>query len=100
MRLPSTIRRLIRRPVGAPSSFALILPDELTALDLVDGVGLAFARSRDVLAEQAKQARALAYEEEDRGRRAYLTGRADALTEAVARTETAMETLFAPTDHS
>ncbi|QFG23737.1 hypothetical protein [Actinomadura sp. WMMB 499] len=89
------LRRLVRRRAAVPLPFALILPDEMSALDLVDSVGLALACSRDVLAAEAEQAQSQAHEEGDRVHRAYLSGRADALAEAVARTDTAMANLIA-----
>lgn len=95
MSMAALLRRFVRRQAASPPSFALIVPDEMTGLDLVDGVGFAFACSRDLLAAEAREARSRAREEDDRVRRAYLAGRADALTEAVARTDTAMENLFA-----
>lgn len=82
------------RSVGSPP-LALIVPDEMTGLDLMTGVGLAFARSRDALAEEAEQSRYRASREKNRRHRAYLAGRADALSEAVARTDAAMADLFA-----
>lgn len=83
-----------RRSVGSPP-LAFIVPDEMTGLELTTGVGLAFARSRDALAEEAEQARYRASQEKNRRQRAYLAGRADALCEAVARTDAAMADLFA-----
>lgn len=95
MRLGPTLRLLTRRRSAVPPSLALIVPDEMTGVGLANGVGLALARSRDVLAEEAKQARYRASKERNRAHRAYLVGRADALSEAVARTDTAMADLFA-----
>ncbi|MDL4816931.1 hypothetical protein [Actinomadura opuntiae] len=83
-----------RRSVESPL-LAFIVPDEMTGRELADGVGLAFARSRDALAEEARQARYRACQEKNRRHRAYLAGRADALSEAVARTDAAMADLFA-----
>lgn len=94
MRLHPKLRGLVRRPDSVPPSFALIIPDHLTGLELVEGIGLAFALSRDALADGAKRARLEAGCEEDRTQRAYLTGRADALNEAVARTDAAMENIL------
>lgn len=89
------LRRLARRRPAVPPPLALIVPDEMTGPDLAHGIGLAFARSRDALAEEAKQTRNRASTEKDRVRRAYLIGRAEALSEAVARTDTAMVRLLA-----
>ncbi|MFI0486780.1 hypothetical protein [Actinomadura sp. 9N215] len=94
MRRHLKLRKLAQRPDAVPLPLALIVPDEMTGLQLVEGVGLAFALSRDALAEEAKRARSQAGREEDRVQRAYLTGRADALNEAVTRTDTAVAKIF------
>ncbi|WUH97730.1 hypothetical protein OHR68_30025 [Spirillospora sp. NBC_00431] len=94
MRLPTKLRGFVRRPDAGPPSFALIVPDHLTGLELVEGIGLAFALSRDALADGAKRARLEAGREEDRAQRAYLTGRADALNEAVVRTDAVMKNIL------
>ncbi|MFD0857197.1 hypothetical protein ACFQ07_33650 [Actinomadura adrarensis] len=78
-----------------PPALAVIVPEDLADRELVQGMERALAHSRDVLAEQALQARSLAKQESgDQVRRAYMTGRADALAEAVACTDDAVANVF------
>jgi hypothetical protein len=93
------LRRRVRRPapddLSSPPALALIIPDDLGEPDVVHGVGHALARTRNALADEARYARALARQEgNDQERRAYMVGRADALTEAIARTDAAMANVF------
>ncbi|TDD69365.1 hypothetical protein [Actinomadura rubrisoli] len=80
---------------GQPSVLTLVLPDELTEQEFTDGIGQALGDSRDAFADQARHTAALAGREtHDEVRRAYLTGRSHAFSEAVARTDAAVAKVF------
>lgn len=98
-RFPRRRRGGKQRSYDPPAALALLLPDDLTDGEFANGIQRALTRSRDALADQARQKADLAdREEQDEAHRAYLIGGSHAFSEAVARIDVAIADVFQVSD--
>jgi hypothetical protein len=88
-------RRLTGQPALPSPELVLVLPDDLAEPHIGWMMAETFRRVRDELAGQEYRWRELARGEDDHGRLAALTARADAYAHATARMDRALVDAFA-----